>query len=989
MPPHWLPVHGTWNGRPARFRHDRLVVSVKQGHPVRTTLADVSSMIESVLQVSPQYILKPGRSWAVFKFAPPPQFSATELLQLAAQIAADNRIEYAEPAAIGHGTLESTDPEYGKQTWPGIINLPVAWGCTTGDDHRVLLAILDSGIAMSGDVLDHPDLSSSRYILSHDGITHDYVGDTSVPIDEHWTGHGTHVAGIASADGNNDKGIAGVNWKCPVYVARVIDACNEFGSDDLKNAVADLLEYAAGKYDRVVINMSLATDVDLIHLDQMCADAAVFVGKVLFVCGASPLNTSKTAIEWPAAYAASYNFVVAVGSTKSDNSVDLPMRENYDAITIFAPGVAVYATLPNYTRRCVDKEGRIYDSVDHQYGELTGTSMATPMVSGAASLMWSINTGLSVVDLIARMKASAFPIPYLRFDSSTGAWVPASHIRVDVGAAVKAVVPSVELEDAHLVFTNVASGDTEEKAFVFHVDPDCELDFEVDADSLLGLPATLAVVPASGSYDPSMAGQFDGLTVRYTPVVAGDISYATLKIKCHQACREWNVFITASAQMVDSTAAVMVLDRSASMAGSSGMDGLTRMDVLQEAAAIVVEAMRVGDALGAIGFSSTAETVVAMTEIVGEEASSAERASIQSSINAMAPGNGTSIGSGVQLAAGILAGTSQPMRGLIVLTDGHENTAPLISDVMSSVDVPTYAIGMGTAEVLQPAALETLTAATGGYLLLTDTLDDEARYRVAKYALQMLAGVSGASLVLDPDGFLRPRQKLSIPFHLCDDDRFCEVTLLTRWPRLVNITMVAPDGNEVPAGSPGVRRLTGTHMVRYQFPLPLMEAHSGTWHATLSVASEKAEHDLREASAAAGLALPGMRYSLMVAVRSSLKLSCRITAPSFQPGASVTVRAAVMRRGRGHADGVSVVGVVRRRHDPPVTIPLFHIGGGVFEGRFPASQSGVYQCVVRANGAKSRGTPFCREQTVTAHIWRPGTLNIDLNRSRARELGDS
>jgi hypothetical protein len=83
-----------------------------------------------------------------------------------------------------------------------------------------------------------------------------------------------------------------------VYIARVADACGSFGSDDLKNAVADLLDYATGVYDRVVVNMSMGVAPEPEHLREMCEDAASFAGKVLFVCaaGENPADENKVAL---------------------------------------------------------------------------------------------------------------------------------------------------------------------------------------------------------------------------------------------------------------------------------------------------------------------------------------------------------------------------------------------------------------------------------------------------------------------------------------------------------------------------------------------------------------------------------------------------------------------------------------------------------------------------------------------------------------------
>src|SRR5678810_8322 len=653
--------------------------------------------------------------------------------------------------------------------------MPDAWDLTTGNN-KVLLGIMDTGISMTGSSPDHPDLKDppARYIVRHGTVRHDYVIDDDIPRDEHYDGHGTHVAGIASADGNNGIGVAGVNWECPVYIARVADACGSFGSDDLKNAVADLLDYATGVYDRVVVNMSMGVAPEPEHLREMCEDAASFAGKVLFVCaaGENPADENNVALDWPSAYAADFDFVVAGGGTYEDDTPCDPDRDNYDAITIFAPGNAIHSTMPTYARDpCTDKYGVVHPSGATDYGDLGGTSMAAPMVAGVASLMWTVNNGLSAADIIALLRSSARIIPYKMkvTDKVTGVvteiWT--SHYRLDAHPAVKNALPMVDLEEAHVLFADVAVGEPVEQSLIFHVGTECTVTFEV-VEASIALAGTLSVTPLAAGYNPGMGGLFNLITVKYQPAVAGDISYGTFRVKSPEACREWTIFVTASAAAGETTTAtILVADRSGSMAEWSGIESLTRMQVLQEASSILVETLRIGDGIGVVGFSTEANVAAPLTSIVSAEPTSVERVNIKAKIAALAAGGTTSIGAGVELAAGMVSSDARPLRGIMVLTDGHENTAPFISGILGGVHTSVYAIGMGTVEALQPDTLMHLTEDTGGYLLLTDKLDARARFRVAKYAMQMLANITGESLVLDPTTVLRPRQRLPIPFSLC------------------------------------------------------------------------------------------------------------------------------------------------------------------------------------------------------------------------------
>lgn len=990
-------VIGQWRGRQHKFRDDRLVVSVKKGVS-ESVLDEVPHFIAAGLQshidvTQIEVTHHAGRPWSIFKF-PPIQDAATLLPQIAAQIAADDRILYAEPAFIGHAALEpsSAETEWGEQHWAEWIGLPGAWDITKGDA-GVLIVLVDSGISIdvgSGETdPDHPDLLGPRY-LTRTGVNQDYVDDDDVPEDDYPEGHGTAVAGIATAAGDNGTGMAGVNWVSNVYIARVLRPDDDWDTGSLKDAVHNALTYAAGaKIERVVINVSLYTDADVDQMRQMLDESPTLVPKVLFCCSVKVMGLSRTEIMWPAAYASEYDFVLPVASTNGgdDAAADFIAEPlglyNYDAVGIFAPGVAIHTTRPTYTR------GASGVATEVNYGDSTGTSFATPMVTGVASLMWGLNKELTAKQLIECMKNMADVLYYTKKDD-TGAIIStaAPHYRLNASKAVEAAKWNIQLKESHLVFTEVAVGDHYDKKVVFETDCVHELNFEMVAGSDSGFPASgsLTVDPASGRYDPStLTGLFDKIVVTYTPPAAGDISYGEFRIKCKETAQEWTVFITASAAVDEGTGVVLVADRSGSMAEDSGItwgtEALSRMAVLFESAGILVDTLRIGDGLGVVGFSSDVDVPLSYDDII----ETTNRDAIKADIATMSPGGATSIGGGLVKALAVFAGASQTQRALIVLTDGQENTEPYVADVLGSVSVRTYAIGMGTAEVLQPAPLETLTAATGGCLVLTDALDDRARYRVAKYVLQMLAEVDGSSMVLDPAGILRPRQQLSIPFDLCSDDRECEVILMTPMPRLVRMSIVAPDGKELSADAGGLRRVVGSSVISNRFTLPMARSHGGKWNAVISIADETAESKLREHSVAREVRVPSVPYHLIVISRSNIRMEARACSTSSQPGATVVLRTVVTRSGLPLDSHVRVTAVVRRRDQDFARVALDPIGQGVYQGSFVTSQTGVYECLIRATGLIENGERFTREQTVTAHTWHAGAMPSDLNHARMRE----
>jgi len=169
-------------------------------------------------------------------------------------------VEYAEENSIGHlCEVEPSDPYFGLQwalkntgqgeaTEEADIKATFAWDYFTGNPD-VVVAVIDSGI-----IILHEDLwMENIYFNENDpingqdddnnGYTDDFHGWDFVDGDNcpnDGTGHGTHVAGIIGAKGNNSKGIAGVNWNVKIMVLRVADGN---GDVTIKRAV-DALDYA-------------------------------------------------------------------------------------------------------------------------------------------------------------------------------------------------------------------------------------------------------------------------------------------------------------------------------------------------------------------------------------------------------------------------------------------------------------------------------------------------------------------------------------------------------------------------------------------------------------------------------------------------------------------------------------------------------------------------------------------------------------------------
>ncbi len=305
-------------------------------------------------------------------------------------------IEYAEPDYKGSGggeTVTPNDQHYLRQ-WglknngtfslsPSIagadIDMEKAWNIEQGDSNIVV------GIIDSGTKLDHPEFTNRIWInyneIPSNGLDDDsngYVDDVkgwdfantdNNPSDDH--GHGTNVVGIIGANGNNSIGYAGVDWNCKLMTLKGLDNTNL----GYYSWFADAIYYGVDNGANV-INMSLGGTGTSTTL-QNAVTYALNNNVIIVAC---MMNTNSNTVYYPAAYTG----VIAVGSTNSNDTRSNPFfwsstsGSNYGShISVVAPGNYIY--------------GLNYQSNTNYNSYWGGTSQATPLVSGLASLLLAQN----------------------------------------------------------------------------------------------------------------------------------------------------------------------------------------------------------------------------------------------------------------------------------------------------------------------------------------------------------------------------------------------------------------------------------------------------------------------------------------------------------------------------------------------------------------------------------------------------------------------
>jgi subtilisin family serine protease len=288
----------------------------------------------------------------------------------------------ADLEASGKGSKPAAGPETGdpmsKDQWAlDRIQAPAAWTLTRGSQDTVI-AIVDTGID-----LQHPDLRAKLV----GGINITDPGQS--PKDDF--GHGTHVAGIAAALTGNGVGIAGMAPAARLMPVKV--NLPESGGLE-ESAVADGILWAAN-HGADVINLSLGFADGDSEFRTLGRAVYYAMHEKKCVVVAAMGNNYKTAganhPQYPAGWAKqnSLSNIVAVGATTPDDR----RWDNADTgpwQTLSAPGFAILSTTPTYKVPMTGlKDAALGHDVKLNYGRMSGTSMATPYVSGLAALLLS------------------------------------------------------------------------------------------------------------------------------------------------------------------------------------------------------------------------------------------------------------------------------------------------------------------------------------------------------------------------------------------------------------------------------------------------------------------------------------------------------------------------------------------------------------------------------------------------------------------------
>ena len=331
------------------------------------------------------------------------------------------------------------DPSYRSQWHLPAIEAPGAWETTNGSS-RIKVAVLDTGVDTN-----HEDLKAQ---LLSGGNTYD--GSSGW---EDVVGHGTGVAGVIAAAGENDKGVASVAWGCPIIPIRVTGTGNTSSSWAMAAGIALAVDEGAK-----VINVSYSpTHSDEILLRQ--AETARLAGSLVIFSGGN--SGEKVA-------SGGSDAALWVGAV--DENAELADFATFGAhIDLVAPGVDIYTT-----------------QIDNDYGSSTGASFAAPIVSGVAALVWSANPDLRPATVQGVLLSTATDLGAAGDDGYYGAGLVNARAAVELAQAIEEsednTPPTVEINSP--VNAAIVSGAFVITARVDHDDDLADVTISVDGSAV-------------------------------------------------------------------------------------------------------------------------------------------------------------------------------------------------------------------------------------------------------------------------------------------------------------------------------------------------------------------------------------------------------------------------------------------------------------------------------------------------------------------------
>ncbi|MGL1904057.1 MAG: S8 family serine peptidase, partial [Fibrobacterales bacterium] len=393
------------------FVAGEVIVALTSGvtqFPAQLVASGVSNISSLATAVDPKTGFTSAKPHSLFLISLASQDSDA-VIAMIEELKSNSDVIYAEPNYIR--TLQAVPDDasfaslYGMHnvgqsggTEDADIDAVEAWDVHTGGKN-VVLGLIDTGI----DYL-HPDLADNIWVnvaeqngtpgVDDDGngyvddiYGYDFINNDGDPMDDHY--HGTHCAGTIGGVGNNGVGVAGVAWNASMAALKIFNSSGATSDAAILNAVdySNVMgmkitsnSWGGGPYSQSLY--------DLIQVGET-------LGHLFIAAAGNSSSNNDVTDSYPSGY--DLDNIIAVAAT--DRNDGKASFSSYGATTVDlgAPGVDTYSCEPG-----------------GGYQNLSGTSMATPHVSGAALLLWTYNPSLSAMDVKNALLSTVDVVPSMR-----------------------------------------------------------------------------------------------------------------------------------------------------------------------------------------------------------------------------------------------------------------------------------------------------------------------------------------------------------------------------------------------------------------------------------------------------------------------------------------------------------------------------------------------------------------------------------------------
>ena len=366
--------------KPTTYVENEFIIWLEQGVDATTFAAN------SNVGISPKRMLSKRLNIWLFEIADKAESREVKMDQLWKN--PDVRVIQNNHTNITLRESIPNDPYYSQQWAPAIMSLPQAWeefttGGITATGDTIVVAVIDGGTDWTHEDLNcwinTNEIPNNGIDDDNNGYVDDYRGWNAYNHNGYVgsSHHGTHVSGIIGAVGDNEIGVCGVNWS-----VKVMSICGSSSDESIVvEAYSYVLEMRAryneteGEEGAFIVSTNSSFGVDYGNPDDYPIWCSMYdeMGNVgILSCGAGPNMNVNVDVVGDVPSACPGNYLIGITNTTSQDVKYGSAGYGIENIDIGAPGTSIYSTTPN-----------------NNYGNSTGTSMATPQVSGTIALMYA------------------------------------------------------------------------------------------------------------------------------------------------------------------------------------------------------------------------------------------------------------------------------------------------------------------------------------------------------------------------------------------------------------------------------------------------------------------------------------------------------------------------------------------------------------------------------------------------------------------------